>query len=76
MSDPLSDTFIKLDTVLKAIDEGWVRFLLDKKIDITECSNWCRRNAKGGWVSVTGDLGDRFYFEDKKDATMFALRWS
>lgn len=56
-------------------DSGWVRVQVDRTIDnnhAIDITHWIKNNIKYPYARSGAD----FIFENKKDATMFILRWA
>ena len=60
-----------------SIDPNWIKISTDKSWagwphTMEDQQDWCRENTKSNYEHCLGN----FWFESKKDATMFILKWS
>ena len=54
------------------VNNGWVSVVVDLWTEVAELDQWCDEFVKGNRMRAS----NIWIFEDKEDATLFALKWA
>ena len=64
------------DAELIKLLESWTHILVRRDTAAyTECLTWCLKHSQGRFIDRTWDSNRLWYFEDERDAVLFAMQF-
>jgi hypothetical protein len=67
---------LKSDSRLMELLESYYSVLITNDIEFSEKLTWCLEHCQGKFRDLSDYNGRAWYFENEKDATLFAMKWA
>jgi hypothetical protein len=67
---------LKTDSRLMELLESYHAVLITNDIEFSEKLTWCLEHCQSKFRDLSDQNGRVWYFENEKDATLFAMKWA
>jgi hypothetical protein len=67
---------LKSDSRLMELLESYHSVLITNDIEFSEKLTWCLEHCQSKFRDLSDQNGRVWYFENEKDATLFAMKWA
>jgi hypothetical protein len=67
---------LKTDSRLMELLESYHSVLITNDIEFSEKLTWCLEHCQSKFRDLSDQNGRVWYFENEKDATLFAMKWA